>query len=132
MKDNIVLVDDNKELLALCSKILELRGFKVMSFTNVDEAKKHLYQVNVEKLYAIVSDLMMAPNDGLDFLSHVKSVPALAHIDFYLMTGAAVTVFEPFYSPYVIKGIIEKPFNMKTFVDVLTGNAERTTIKFAA
>ena len=133
MQNTIVLVDDNKELNDLCAEILEIHGFKVMSFTNVDAAKKYLLHTNVSNIYAIVSDLMMGPTDGLDFLSFVKSVPALAQIDFFLMTGAIVTVFEPFYRDFAIKGIIKKPFNVKDFLALLKENHNNTiTMKIAA
>ncbi len=133
MKNTIVLVDDHKGLLEVCSEILEAEGFKVIGFTDPAEAKKFLsLERNLTNIYAIVSDLMMGPTDGLDFLSFVKSRPELAPIDFFLMTGAEVSIFEPFYRPYVLKGIIEKPFKPQTLVNTIKGKVIHAPLKMAA
>lgn len=126
------MVDDNKELLGLFKEILEPEGIKVVTFSKVEEAKDYLKNpVSASQITAIISDLMMGPTDGLDFLSYVKSVPSLQSIDFYLLTGAEVSVFEPFVRSHNIKGIINKPFKPKQLIDILTNN-ETSYFKNAA
>lgn len=132
MKNTIVIVDDNEVLLSTCVEILEKQGFEVFGFTDVVDAKKYLATANGSAIHAIVSDLMMGPADGLEFLSFVKSVPTLAQIDFFLMTGAFVPVFEPFYRDFFIKGVIEKPFDAKTLIGALTANESSSNFKQAA
>lgn len=132
MKNTIVLVDDNEDLLEVCVQILEKQGFEVVSFTSVIQAKDYLNRTDISCLHAIVSDLMMGPVDGLDFLSYVKSVPALADIDFFLMTGALLSVFEPYSRSFVIKGVIHKPFSSSDLVTALTFKDRRYGLKVAA
>ncbi|OFZ30702.1 MAG: hypothetical protein A2622_13620 [Bdellovibrionales bacterium RIFCSPHIGHO2_01_FULL_40_29] len=121
MKNVILMVDDNAEMRSVFSDLLAPTKLKVLTFPSVKEAQ--IYLINPEsrqKVLAIVSDLMMGPTDGLEFLSYVKKNPDLAHIDFFLFTGADVSVFRPFITPFKLKGIIEKPFNRKALVQMLT------------
>ncbi len=64
----------------------------------------------------------MGPIDGLDFISFIRSAPALAEIDVYLITGAMISVLEPAYRDYNIKKIMQKPFTVKELVDTLTSS----------
>lgn len=132
MKNKIVLVDDNMEILELCSEILIQKGYSVESFREVAKAKDFLAHADVSQIHAIVSDIMMGPVDGLNFLSFVKSVPRLADIDFFLMTGALVAVFDPYFRPYVIKGVIRKPFTVIELVNALNFKDQHTSQKLAA
>lgn len=119
MQNTLIIVDDNEELRETFSDLFANTSIKAICFSNVLDAKIYLKNPkNSCEVKAIISDLMMAPTDGLDFLSYVKSKPDLATIDFYLITGAAVTVFEPFLRPFSIKGVITKPFDTKALLSM--------------
>ncbi len=118
MKKTIVLVDDNEEFLDACADTLKKVGFEVASFANVDDAKKFLNgSKELSSIYAIISDLIMGPVDGLEFLAYIKTSPALKHIDFFILTGTTIELFEPYYSCYAVKGIIEKPCSPKKLIE---------------
>ncbi len=121
MRNVVLMVDDNADLRELFSDMLSTTPLKVQTFSSVKEAQ--IFLINPEnraQVCAIVSDLMMSPMDGLEFLSYIKKNPATAEIDFFLFTGADVAVFQPFISPFKIKGIIQKPFNRREFVTTFT------------
>ena len=132
MKNTVVLVDDNKILLELCVVVLKKQGFNVESFNEVKKAKEFLLAADANSIRAIISDLIMSPTDGLDFLSFVRSIPALGQIDFFLMTGSLAAVFEPYYRPYNIKGIIHKPFNAPDLINALAERDKTFFLKGAA
>jgi CheY-like chemotaxis protein len=91
-----------------------------VTFSKVEDAIAFLQNpANVSKVKAIVSDLMMGPTDGLDFLTYVKSKPDLKQLDFYILTGAEVSVFKPFVSATKVKGVISKPFNVNKLLEIL-------------
>ena len=122
MKKIIVMVDDHIGLLEDYIEVLEEYGLTVVSFSNPVEAKRYLMTTTeIDDVHAIVSDIMMGPTDGLEFLHFVKTIPELEDIDFYLVTGAAVSVFEPLIAKSKIKGLIEKPFTAKHLVNTLLG-----------
>jgi CheY-like chemotaxis protein len=120
MKTHLLMVDDNLEILEMFKEILEPYGVQVVTFSKVEDAIAFLQNpANVSKVKAIVSDLMMGPTDGLDFLTYVKSKPDLKQLDFYILTGAEVSVFKPFVSATKVKGVISKPFNVNKLLEIL-------------
>ncbi len=131
MKNVILLVDDNAEIRSLFVDLLQETNLKILTFSSVKEAQIHLINPsNREKVCGIVSDLMMGPTDGLEFLSYVKKNPETAQIDFFLFTGADVSVFTPFISPFKLKGIIEKPFNRSEFMNTFKKIADQNQLSF--
>lgn len=134
MKNVILMVDDNAHVRNLFVDLLAATSLRVITFAAVKEAQIYLMSPqNRAEICAIVSDLMMGPTDGLEFLSYIKKNPITADIDFFLFTGADVSVFKPFISPFKLKGVIEKPFNRKVFVQTFNElAAEKMQQKIAA
>lgn len=132
MNNTIVIVDDNEALLDVCAQVLRKQGFHVEIFTEVVKAKQYLMAANENSIYAIISDLIMSPTDGLDFLSFVRSVPKLDQTDFFLMTGALAVVFEPYYRSCNLKGIIQKPFNANDLKNALNIADQKFAFRGAA
>lgn len=129
MRNTIVMVDDNEDMREIFAQLFEKTDVKIICFASVMDAKVHLINPsNASKIKAIVSDLMMGPTDGLDFLSYIKSKPELAAIDFYFLTGASVVVFEPFLRSFVLKGVIEKPFDPKALVSLFTNHSSSNIV----
>ena len=117
MRNVVLMVDDNVDLRDIFADLLAKTSLQVRTFGSVKEAQIFLINpANREQVCAIVSDLMMSPMDGLEFLSYLKKNPATADIDFFLFTAADVSVFKPFLLPFKLKGIIQKPINRKDFV----------------
>ena len=71
MKNVILLVDDNTEMRNLFTDLLAQTQLKVVTFGKVQDAQLYLQDsTNRDKIKAIVSDLMMGPTDGLEFLDY--------------------------------------------------------------
>lgn len=122
MRNVVLLVDDDEDMRAIVTELLDTVGLQVAAFSSVEKALHFIRDpYNHSKICAIISDLMMSQRDGIDFLEKVKSNPAVAEIDFYLLTGADVTVFKSMLQPYKIKGIIAKPFDPDMFIDMFKG-----------
>ncbi|OFZ29236.1 MAG: hypothetical protein A2622_07395 [Bdellovibrionales bacterium RIFCSPHIGHO2_01_FULL_40_29] len=122
MKNIILMVDDNLEMRNLFAELLEKTPLRVVTFASVKEAQIHLLSENNRNdVLAIVSDLMMGPTDGLEFLAYVKKNNDLEHIDFFLLTGADISLYKSYIEPFPLTGIIEKPFSRKDMIATLTG-----------
>ncbi len=133
VKKTIVMVDDNEDMREAFEQLFYKTDINVVCFANVKDALAYLAKpLNRAQVKAIVSDLMMGPTDGLDFLSYIKSKPEFASIDFYLLTGSAVVVFEPFIRSLVLKGVIEKPFNSKDLISLFIKDQADIQQKIAA
>lgn len=126
MRDVVLLVDDDEDMRAIVTDLLESIGLKVAAFSCVEKALHYVRDpFHYTKLCAIISDLMMSKRDGIDFLEKVKLNPNIAEIDFYLLTGADVTVFKSLLQPYKIKGVITKPFDPDMFIDLFKDRVPR-------
>jgi|GEM_PF-7083845 len=124
MKNTILLVDDNEDMRQLFIELFNDSDIHVVCFASVAEAKIYLKNpISLSKVKAIISDLMMGPTDGLEFLTYAKEKAELQHIDFYLLTGSATPALEPLLKSSVLTGIIEKPFDVKSMVALLTNSS---------
>jgi len=122
VKDTILIVDDNEALRELIQELVENSGYKVVTLSNVNEAKIFLANpANVARLKSIVTDLLMYPSDGFDFMAYIESRPELVGIHLYLLTGASIDVFESKLSRHKYDAIIEKPFKSDVLVSTICG-----------
>lgn len=81
---NILVIDDNAELRKVVTLFLQRSGFTVSGAENTENARSLL---NKEPFDAVVTDVLMPGEDGIQFLSKVhKSYPEIPVI---LMTGHA-------------------------------------------
>lgn len=81
---NILVIDDNAELRKVVTLFLQRSGFTVSGAENTENARSLL---NKEPFDAVLTDVLMPGEDGIQFLSKVhKSYPEIPVI---LMTGHA-------------------------------------------
>lgn len=84
MRNVVLMVDDNVDLRDIFADLLAKTSLQVRTFGSVKVAQIFLINpANSGQVCAIVSDLMMSPMDGLEFLSYLKKNPATADIDFF-------------------------------------------------
>ncbi|OAQ40276.1 hypothetical protein A5893_04810 [Pedobacter psychrophilus] len=84
-KYTVLVVEDNDEVRKLVADIL-IDKYKVIQFSNANEA---LASMDREIPDLIISDIMMAGMDGLDFCKNVKLNESTSHIPFVLLTAKA-------------------------------------------
>lgn len=70
-KSSILLVDDDRELLAVYEKIFRLKGFRVIACDNSSEALKKLGNNHVS---VVISDIIMPKMDGMELLDAIKAI----------------------------------------------------------
>lgn len=81
---NVILIDDDKDLIAALSQAYELADFNVQSFRNPVQALKHIHDGFDG---AVVTDVRMPEMDGLDLYKRINKIdPKLPVI---VMTGHA-------------------------------------------
>lgn len=67
---NILLVEDNKEINSILTKMLEMDGYKVTSCLNAFDA---LSAFAKEKYFCVITDLMMPIMSGEDFIRKIRT-----------------------------------------------------------
>jgi DNA-binding response OmpR family regulator len=77
LKNKILVVDDEVDLLNVAKIFLESKGYEVITATNGDEA---LEKVASEKPDAIILDLLMPKKDGFEVCTTLKTTAATSQI----------------------------------------------------
>ena len=87
MKKKIVVIDDQEDLLELTRRLLEARGYEVVTST---DSKNALGLIKKELPSLIIMDMLMPDKDGAEICNEVKSDTAVAHIPVILATGQMI------------------------------------------
>ena len=83
MKDVILLVDDNDEILEYLTRFLEER-YVILS---APDGERALAIVEKETVHLVISDVMMPVMDGFEFCSRIKRSVETSHIPVILLTA---------------------------------------------
>ncbi len=84
LKQRILVVDDDSEVVRLMRAYLERAGFEVLVAYN-GETAIHILRRDIPDL--LLLDLMLPDRDGFDITRQVKSDPRLAHIPLIMLTA---------------------------------------------
>lgn len=115
-KRTILLVDDDGDILAMISILLETKGFEVLTCSSGVEALEKLKTV---KPNLVLLDVMMPGMSGYDVLVHMKQRPETQNIPVIMVTargegtdiisgyqyGADYYIPKPFTSDQLLYGI---------------------------
>ena len=107
----ILLVDDEKDIVEICSDAFELEGFSVDVANTVDQALEKLQQ---ENYHVVVSDLNMPGKPGDELLKEIRE--SGRNLFFYFTTGSVTTTEEEVLKLGATKLYI-KPFNINELVN---------------
>ena len=75
----ILIVDDDRPLLQLLSKMLERGGYIPLAAENAQDALE-LYRANRGEVPLVVTDLVMSGEDGAQFVDELRKVDPKARI----------------------------------------------------
>ncbi len=84
LKQRILVVDDDSEVVRLMRAYLEKAGFEVLVAYN-GETAIHILRRDIPDL--LLLDLMLPDRDGFDITRQVRSDPRLAHIPLIMLTA---------------------------------------------
>ena len=84
MKKTILIVDDSKDIAELTQRLLENRGFSVVSIT---EGNRTLAVSKEKKPDLILLDMLLEDKTGLEICHELKTDPVTKNIPVILATG---------------------------------------------
>jgi len=84
----VLLVDDHAEILTTLTRFLRVKGYAVEIATTVADAIPLLQQ---RRLDAVILDVRMAPQSGLDLLPMIRADEKLRDIPAVVLTGGVLT-----------------------------------------
>ena len=113
VKERILVVDDEQDIIELIRYNLELEGFRVMPAYNGEDA---LRLAKREPPDLLILDLMLPGMDGLEVCQVLKKEPSTNHIPIIMLTAKTK-------EPDIVVGLelgaddyITKPFSMRELV----------------
>jgi len=130
MKDTILLVDDNKEILDFLSKDLQAE-YIVFTAANGQEG---LDIIENQSIQLIISDIKMPVMDGFEFCRHLKASVNCSHTPIILLTAKNTVQSKIEGLEMGADAYIEKPFSpehLKAQIKNLLGNRNKIKEYFA-
>ena len=119
MQPRILLVDDDRDHLALCERWLTLSGYRVDTVPGGAEALAALEHTRPD---LVVSDLVMDDMGGLRLLSEIhRQDPVLPTM---IMSGRAGVPDALAAAHLGVTGFLEKPFSKEALLDAVRGALE--------
>lgn len=117
----LLIVDDEEDLLELCTDAFEMEGHEVMGTVSPAEAlellKKHQFN-------AIISDARMPEMSGQEFLRRAYEIMGERLPAFFISTGA-IDIDEAEMKKIGMTALIPKPFDIEEMVaQVVNGATE--------
>jgi CheY-like chemotaxis protein len=122
-RPTILLIDDDRLVLGVCTAALEGHGYRVVMATH---GQAGIAMAQRERPALILLDIMMSGMDGFEVCRHLRADPALRHTPIILMTamkepeleakgaaaGATLSIRKPF-DPGQIVNTVERALGRK-------------------
>ncbi len=114
MTNQILIIDDDREMVTLGRLILQREGFKVLSTTSGQEGLDILDDKH-EQIDLVLLDIMMLGMDGWQVLQKIKGNPKIAHVPVIMLTARHYLEDESETANYseMFNGYVVKPFVVK-------------------
>ena len=120
MEDNttVMVVDDDRDILTIASKGLELAGFPVHGFSDPVRALQHV-EDGCELCQVIVSDIKMPDMTGFQLVRRVKDLRP--DIKIVMMTAFDVnkSEFEAVFPSTPVDRVMRKPFVISQLAEAI-------------
>lgn len=132
-KDCILIAEDSPPNRKILAHLLEKLGFNVVACEHGAEAWEKMQDGKIERLVAVISDIMMPNMDGLALLKNIRSEEKFKNLPVVLVTAVSEKDYIVQAKDLNVNGYILKPV---TFQRVTTKLRElfpnRTFPKIAA
>ena len=116
---NIAIIDDEKDLLFVYKKALELQGLKVVTFNDSSAALIELQER--KKIYLmVIVDIRMPKVNGYQFINEIKSIdPFIKTILMSAYDVSELEVQDNLNKGVIIDSILHKPFSLIKLINTV-------------
>ncbi len=115
-KKKILLIDDEKDLVDVTKRILELHGYEVMAAYGGNEGAQLATTFNPD---VIVSDVRMPEGSGMDLVKAVRGTKPQAPPHILMMTGYTDIAEKDFLAAGAAK-VLLKPVRANQLMDAIS------------
>lgn len=123
MKNNVFLIDDDKNILTSVSMLLETEGFKVSSFSDGESGLKAILENNPD---IAVVDIKMPRLDGIELLKKLRKTSDMPVI---FLTSKDTEIDELLGLKIGADDYITKPFSQKILIERIRILIKRSELK---
>lgn len=116
--ERIVYVDDEQALRDLVRRSLEYGGFEGALVT-CGSGKEFFDRLRELQPELLLLDLKMPDMNGVDILERLNAENVGEKIPVVILTGETQVAMQEYYQNLGVIGVIHKPFDLKTFAQVL-------------
>ena len=120
MKDRILLIDDNADLLFNLKLLFEMNDYNVVTASNGQEAIQKIYNESLLPTL-IVCDIMMPVMDGYTLFKLISNNPKLNSIPFIFLTAKSSSEDIRFGKLLGIDDYLTKPFEEEDLLSIVKG-----------
>ena len=121
---SVLLIDDDKDVLTVLKRSLELKGMNTYGFSNPILAVEH-FRNNAANYDIVVTDIRMPDMNGFEVARAVKEVRPDIKIAFITAFEINKSEFEKVLPSTKVDTFIAKPVKLGTFVERIKGIVER-------
>ncbi|MGB9153871.1 MAG: response regulator transcription factor [Alphaproteobacteria bacterium] len=114
MQQNIVLVDDDRNILTSVQMALEAEGFAVRTYPDGDEALRGLMQTPAD---LAVLDIKMPRLNGMELLQRLRQSDTMSHMPIIFLTSKDEEMDEIMGLRMGADDYIKKPFSQRLLVE---------------
>ena len=116
----MLLIDDDKDIIAILKRSLELKGVNTHGFTNPVLAVEH-FKNNAADYDIVVTDIRMPQMNGFQVARAVKEIRQDIKVAFITAFEMNKSEFEKLLPSTKVDAFITKPVKPATFAEILKG-----------
>jgi len=120
---SVLLIDDDKDVLTVLKRSLELKGMYTYGFANPILAVEH-FRNNAANYDIVVTDIRMPDMNGFEVARAVREIRPDIKIAFITAFEINKSEFEKVLPSTKVDAFIAKPVTLATFVETITGIME--------
>jgi len=112
----ILIVEDNEKNLKLVRDVLQVKGYETLEAGTAEEGLKI---ARARKPALILMDIQLPGMSGIDALKALRAAPATAGIPVVAITASVMQQDRQQIMSAGFNGFIEKPINLRSFLDTV-------------
>jgi len=85
----IIVVEDEQDAAEMFAEMMRVNGFRVLKATGCESAMR---MIDLEKPAAVILDIMMPDNSGLEVLRHIQREPGLVRTPVIVVSAKSLPV----------------------------------------
>jgi two-component system chemotaxis response regulator CheY len=118
-KDTIVIAEDSPPNRKILTHLLEKLGYQVCACEHGQEAWDKLKEGKLERVVAVISDIMMPNLDGINLLRNIRSDEQLKNLPVVLVTAVSEKDYIVQAKDLNVNGYILKPVTFQRVTNKL-------------